>query len=250
MRKFFATYSFISLLSLFLIFSGKGRRLRSVKIVSDFFLFPLQSSIRYVEDCVKAKKKNEFLENEVIKLSLENQKLKETKEENLRLKNILQFKEQFTKRIEPLIVLSSYEEAGNLYLLCKRRGYFSVSKNEAVMGFFGIIGKVNNATGNIIQIQTLQHVNSRVVVIDSRSRVFGILIYKGYFILDGIPSTADVAPGDTLISSGMGAIYPKGINVAIVKKIEKNPLNYKLKVIVKPIENLQFQEEVFVLKSE
>jgi len=115
------------------------------------------------------------------------------------------------------------------------------------VGYNGLIGKVKEVVDDYIRIQSIAHSMTRVSVIDSRSRAFGILKWEGALYLRGVPLSGDVKVGDTLVTSGMGAIYPKGINVGIIKRIIRNRNEYQATILVEPFENLSFQEEVFVL---
>ena len=63
-----------------------------------------------------------------------------------------------------------------------------------------------------------------------------------------IPSLADVAPGDAVLTAGIDGIYPKGIPVGTVVKAEKGQDLFK-SIVVKPAVDFGSIEEVIVLHT-
>ena len=56
--------------------------------------------------------------------------------------------------------------------------------------------------------------------------------------------------GDTLITSGLGGIFPKGIPVGTVHKVRKADLDVMSLMDVKPFQEFSTLEEVFVMQKE
>jgi len=88
-----------------------------------------------------------------------------------------------------------------------------------------------------------------VGVIVQRTRDLGVIEGQStdVLFLKYIRRTADIKPGDILISSGMGQIYPKGIKVGeIIKVFEEKFSLYKF-AEVKPDVDFGKLEEVLVI---
>jgi rod shape-determining protein MreC len=65
--------------------------------------------------------------------------------------------------------------------------------------------------------------------------------------MDYVPVSASVQKGDTVISSGEGGIYPKGVFIGTVKDV-KNASDGLFRLIkVKPGVDFKRLEEVFIL---
>ena len=64
-----------------------------------------------------------------------------------------------------------------------------------------------------------------------------------------IPTDADIAEGDSIETSGMGGIYPKGITIGKVKSVENtlNPLDRY--ALIEPAVNFSKVETVLVITN-
>ena len=64
--------------------------------------------------------------------------------------------------------------------------------------------------------------------------------------LDFVNSTADIRVGDTIVTSGVDGIYPKGFRVGKVEKIERSGSAYK-NIQVQPAVDFSTLEDVLVV---
>jgi len=65
-----------------------------------------------------------------------------------------------------------------------------------------------------------------------------------------VPTHAGVHAGDTLVTSGLGGIFPKGIPVGTVKEVRKSDLDVMRQMEVSPFQDFSILEEVFVMEKE
>jgi len=84
-----------------------------------------------------------------------------------------------------------------------------------------------------------------------RSRVIGILRWKGgpNCALENVPVQAHISVGDTVVSSGLGGIFPKGLLVGVIVSIGPDNTGLFHEIEVAPAADLSRVEEVFVVKS-
>ena len=112
-----------------------------------------------------------------------------------------------------------------------------------------VVGKIIQVMQNISLVQLIKAPSERISVMTKNSQEAGILETtdsKSFFIK--YRKHADITVNDTIITSGLGGIYPRGINVGSVTKIkDKNdPLfNY---VSLKPFVDFDHLEELFVMQ--
>ncbi len=80
----------------------------------------------------------------------------------------------------------------------------------------------------------------------------GIVKYKmsGGMILDNFPLHGSIVVGDTVISSGLGGVYPSGLIVGYVTEVERDETEPFCHVKLTPAVNFHSVEEVFVLMTE
>ena len=87
----------------------------------------------------------------------------------------------------------------------------------------GLVGHVISVTDNTAKIRTIVDTSSSISCLMSSSK--DSIVCKG--TLDSnteikamyIPTDANLVQGDSVDTSGLGGIYPKGIHVGIIKKI-------------------------------
>ena len=82
---------------------------------------------------------------------------------------------------------------------------------------------------------------------------FGTITWKGddyrYALLSQIPMSEQVNPGDTIISSGYSTIYPKGITIGVVEKVEPIPTQYFYTIKVRLTANFKKLGFVYVVSD-
>jgi rod shape-determining protein MreC len=103
--------------------------------------------------------------------------------------------------------------------------------------------------GRMSLVQLMIDPANRTSVMIQRTREIGILETENgsdFFIM--FRAHADVAIGDTIVTSGLGGIYPKGLLAGIVSRLEENRDPLFKKALVKPETNFDRLEEVFVIK--
>jgi rod shape-determining protein MreC len=66
--------------------------------------------------------------------------------------------------------------------------------------------------------------------------------------MDFVPATADVKKGDTIVTSGVDGIYPKGFVIGKVEEVNNGNGIYKA-IRVRPTVDFNTLEEVLVVKT-
>ena len=120
-----------------------------------------------------------------------------------------------------------------------------------MMSMNGLVGKISKASLTHSRVQLLVDPNLKLSVLERRTRVVGFLeSVDGHLLSAMIPSHAGVAEGDTLITSGLGGIFPKGIPVGTVHKVRKADLDVMSLMDVEQFQEFSTLEEVFVMQKE
>jgi rod shape-determining protein MreC len=91
--------------------------------------------------------------------------------------------------------------------------------------------------------------NSSVDGLVQRSRGRGILKGRGASecLFEYVLKTCDIQNGDTIVTSGMGGVFPKGLYLGIVAQIEDYPNKLFKDVRVVPAVDFSKLEEVLVV---
>ncbi len=64
-----------------------------------------------------------------------------------------------------------------------------------------------------------------------------------------VPSVNDIVPGDSVVSSGLDGVYPKGLVVGTVTEVSRQSDTSDQYLVVKPAADFQHLEEVLVLQT-
>ncbi len=240
-------YIFLISLSFIPYFLEKQNRLEILQKLSGFIIFPFKVFSNNILEYTRFREENDYLKKELAMAKLELERLKVFKKENEELKKILRFSIEKAFFIEPLQIISINEEGGNRIYICKKKSLNIISKYAPVVGYEGLIGKVKEVSGDFIIVQSIKHTNNFISVMDIKTGIKGIMKWDGNFVIEGIPTYENVEIGDTIVTSGMGGVYPKGINVGTVKEIRRSKKEFEMEIIVEPFEKNRFYDQVFVL---
>ena len=114
----------------------------------------------------------------------------------------------------------------------------------------GLVGRIVYTAGSYSRVLSIIDDESGVAVLIERTRDNGVLKSAGeenqeILQIDYLPSGADVVPGDKILTSGIGGIYPKGIEVGTVSEVGTNTAGKT--VNVKSAVDFAHLEEVVVV---
>jgi len=203
---------------------------------------------------------NKKLHQRIMELTLENSKLKEKYLENSRLRALLEFRSELRYQVIPAEVVAAEPNRpfGTGSVLINKGKEEGIKRNMPVLNLHGLVGKTEDVFPHRSTVQLMMDPNFRVSALDQRSRVFGIIKpYPGpgsILKLDNVPTREDVCTGDEVVSSGLGGIFPAGIRIGVVSRVEEqifrktSPYSGIFKEIeVKPSVDFNSLEELFVL---
>tara|TARA_B100000315_G_scaffold115921_1_gene106325 strand:- start:10665 stop:11156 length:492 start_codon:yes stop_codon:yes gene_type:complete len=125
-----------------------------------------------------------------------------------------------------------------------------LKKNMAVITYEGLVGHIVQTVPFYSKVLLITDVRSAVDALDQDKRTRGIVVGKGSDICEMkyIPQDADIRVGQPVISSGLGEVFPKGLLIGKVSKIEETNEGLFKNVVITPSVKISFLEEVFVLK--
>ena len=193
------------------------------------------------------RQENRELREQIEQLQLDQVRLKQDADQAHRLQTLLGFKEQFiAKTLAAQVIGSSGSEQSRTVYIDKgsRDG---IQVEMAVISAAGVVGRVINVFKSTSQVLLINDQQSGVGTILEQSRLQGVLKGKssGELVIDKIMADEEVKPGDRVLTSGGDQIFPKGLIIGTVDKIEKGP--EFLQVSVKPTAALNRLEEVLVI---
>ena len=161
------------------------------------------------------KAENEELKNENSKLAQDLRELEVIKAENETLKEYLGLTERYSnyETVPAYIISKDISNYSSTFVINvgKRDG---IEANMTVIADQGLLGYVISVTDSNAKVQTIIDSSSAVTANLTHSEESIICkgsLNEGMLKATYIPTNADITEGDTVETSGMGGIYPKGI---------------------------------------
>jgi rod shape-determining protein MreC len=123
-----------------------------------------------------------------------------------------------------------------------------LAADMAVISPAGVVGRVILSSPRAAKVQLLVDRNAAAGAVVERSRAQGVVVGVGAdgLRMDYVPGTADVKPGDLVVTSGIDGIYPKGFVIGTVETVERGPGTYH-EIRIRPAVDFSRIEEVLVV---
>src|SRR5579859_2759079 len=191
---------------------------------------------------------NRELKDQIEQMRLEQVRLNEDAAQAHRLQTLLAFKEQYVARtVAAQVIGSSGSDLSRVVYIDKGENA-GIDRDMAVITANGIVGKVLMAYPSVAQVLLINDQSSGVGAILEKTRLQGVLrgTANGEVALERVMSDEQVAPGETVLTSGGDQIFPKGLPVGTVTKVG-NGRDLFLNIKIKPAADLSKLEEVLVL---
>ncbi len=216
--------------------------------ISDFFY-----SLKNIGGMKSENERLKSMEGSYDNLKLEAEKLKQ---ENKRLKDLLDYKESD----------SDYDMIGAQVIGKSSGGWFDIfavnvgkdrdiKKGMAVVTDGGLTGTVIEVHDKWSKVLSIIDENSSVSVKINKTGDNGILHgdidmkAKGLASAIYLPMTSNVKKGDEVITSNLGGVYPEGLYIGKVIKVENSHGDLYKTAIIKPGVDFQRLEDVLVIKT-
>ncbi len=197
---------------------------------------------------------NAMLREELAKMRDLSYQLSELQKENYRLRELLGFEERTKYKLLPAEVIARNPSYWFETITINKGSADGLEKNMAVVTHEGLVGSVIDTTATSARIQLLTDSRKAVSALVQRSRepgevgiVEGNPELRGFLRMVNLPAEANIQIGDTIISSGLGGVFPKGLVIGQVVETGKDQYGLLQQAIIKPAVNFNRLEEVFVL---
>ena len=225
----------VIILILIVIFSNGENNSNFFENAATNLVMPIQNGLTYLKNKISGnstfftdinnlQNENEELKQKNSELEQSLRELENIKTENETLKEYLNLTEKYGeyKTIPGYVInkdISNYSKT----IVINIGSDDGVQENMTVIGDEGLVGHVVSVTNSTAKVETIIDTASSVSC--SMSTTKDSIVCKG--TLDGqselramyIPTDANIIQGDSIETSGLGGIYPKGIHVGTVKSV-------------------------------
>lgn len=180
----------------------------------------------------------------------------ELQKENYRLKEMLNFQEESPMEMVPAMVISRDPSQWFNTITLNRGSVDGIEQEMAVISPQGLVGMVSSVSRHSCQVILLTDPRLPASAMVQRSRDPGVMgIIEGYskdnvrLKFTNIPMEANILPGDLIITSGLGGVFPKNILIGTVEDVSVDQSGLVKMAVIVPAVNFNRLEEVLIITS-
>ena len=237
------------LLSLWMLNAQLATQHRLIRFLEISIFLPVQIPVSQFQRIKNIFGENKSLRKDVVLLRLKVAQLEDQAAENRRLRGMLGLRAALPVAVTAARVIA--REPSPIYRGCiiDAGADKKVELYMPVISRDGVIGKVTQVLGSCAYVQLLRDPLERASVMVKRSGEAGILqSIDGRSFFAEYRQHSDVFKGDTIVTTGYGGIYPRGLPVGTVAEIRNANGPLFKDVYVKSFANFERLDEVFILR--
>ena len=188
-------------------------------------------------------------ENE--QLRSRNAELEETNQSTQRLQGLLDLKNTYNLQSTGARVISGSTDSFNNTIVIDKGTSSGLAVGMPVVDSGGVIGQIIECSPTTSTVRLITDEKSGVAAMVQSSRAQGMLMGSAsrQITLNLINTNQKVAVGDTVVTSGLGGVFPKGLPLGKVTSVEAAPGSLYYTIVVEPYGNVSTNEEVMVITS-
>jgi rod shape-determining protein MreC len=239
-------------LSVFVCMLPLSAKLSVVTTLGPVFFYPASRATEFVEGIAGLTKENRALRAQLSERLLEDARLYDAEQQNRRFRRMLEIRSATTFSLIPGQVVARPGHFNSEYLAVDVGSNHGVSEGLGALSIRGLVGSVVEVRSHTCLVRSLFSPQSRVSITVQRTGAGGILRSDGSaaLIVPDIPLEEAVAPGDSVLTSGLGGVYPPGIRVGVVFDVTDDRRLLVHKARVRPFERFSKVREVFVARAD
>ena len=210
----------------------------------------------YFADKKALEAENKKLREQVDALHHQVARLEETQLENIRLKELLDYKEGMDKAYQLQLAETIAKKNNNLqYMITINKGSEDgVTAGMTVMNHYGLIGRVSSVLSGSAEVLLLPDHESAVGArVKSTREALGVVegdgTSTGNLQMIHLQHDADIFVGDEVITSGLDGVFPADIPIGEVTAIQYDANGLTKTAFITPYVNFFQLEEVFVMMN-
>ena len=188
-------------------------------------------------------------ENE--QLRSRNAELEETNQSTQRLQGLLDLKNTYNLQSTGARVISGSTDSFNNTITIDKGTSSGLAVGMPVVDSGGVIGQIIECGPTTSTVRLITDEKSGVAAMVQSSRAQGMLMGSAsrQITLNLINTNQKVAVGDTVVTSGLGGVFPKGLPLGKVTSVEAAPGSLYYTIVIEPFGNVSTNEEVMVITS-
>jgi len=200
-------------------------------------------------DLVHVREENAHLRNELARVKSDQARLAELEAENQHLGELLELKDALGTNAVAANVIGSDATGLSRTLVLGSGTSDGLRPGMAVLANQGVVGKIIAVSPHASRVLMIDDHNSAIDGFDQRSRARGIVagLVDDGVILKYADRSQDIRAGDTIVTSGLDGIFPRGLLVGTVLSVHREGPGLFLGVRIAPAVDFRELEQVLIL---
>jgi rod shape-determining protein MreC len=200
-------------------------------------------------DLIHVRDENAHLRNELARVKSDQAKLAELEVENQHLAELLALKDALGTNAVAANVIGSDANGISRTLVLSSGSDSGLRPGMAVLANQGVVGKIIAVSPNASRVLLIDDHNSALDGFDQRSRARGIVagLVDDGVILKYADRSQDIRSGDTIVTSGLDGIFPRGLLVGAIQSVHREGPGLFLAVRIAPAVDFRELEQVLIL---
>jgi len=198
---------------------------------------------------VSTARENEELRRQLNRALEQNARDKEIQLSNIRFRSLLEFKQSINRQVISAEVIGKNPSPWFKSVIVDKGRSDGVEVGFPVVVPNGIVGQVTEVSAYYAKVLLLIDQNNAVDGLVQRTRARGVV--KGtsadQCVFKYVLRKHEIEVGDTIISSGLDGVYPKGLRIGRVAGVVKRNSGIFQEVVVTPFADFEKIEEVLVV---
>ena len=252
----------ISIVSLALMFlDHRDDHLSRLRQAFSIVVYPIQAGVslpfeawRWASESLATRStllsENEQLKNEQLHFNVRLQRMAALEAENARLRAMLESSARVSDRVLVAEILAVDLDPYRQRFTINRGLGDGVYIGQALLDANGVVGQVVRVEAFASEVVLISDADHALPVTVNRNGLRTIAIGTGdsaRLRLPYLTNSADVEPGDLLVSSGLGGVFPSGYPVGRVLEVSRQPGQSFAEVIAEPAAQLDRDREVLLV---
>lgn len=196
------------------------------------------------------RRRNAELEERYLRARAKLEQVQALEAENARLRKLLDSSKRLDQRVGVAELVSVDLDPFSHRILLNKGSRKEVFVGQPLLDADGVMGQVTSITATHAFAMLISDPAHALPVQVNRTGLRTIAFgtgHTGYLSLPNVPISADVSPGDLLVTSGLGGRFPGGFPVATVTDVLRDPSATFAEVIATPTAALDRSREVLLL---
>lgn len=173
--------------------------------------------------------------------------------ENAHLRSLFAAQKRYGQKTALAEILYSGRDPFARKITVDRGSLQGIVPGQIVADNLGVIGQVTRTNLSVSEVTLITDKDQAVPVQNLRNGLRAVVFgngQEGTLDMPFMPVSADLQPGDQLVTSGIDGTYPAGLPVAVVTKVERNAAYPFAKISCAPATGTDKHRQVLILNVE